>query len=100
MIRQTREETVNRAKAERKAKREAEKVKVAKLAERRRSKEVNVNRLTSISGGAGRNEVVCHACGQKGHMRKDCPDRTEKRKSEFDENWSRKKPKKADVLDY
>ena len=101
MVRQLKDESVHRAKAERKAKRRAEEKEAARLAEKRRSKEVNVNHLTSISGaGGGKSGVICHGCGQKGHTRKDCPSRDAKRKSVYGGDRSKKKSKQVEMLDY
>lgn len=66
--------------AERKAKRKSDAAESARLAESRRKKEVNLNKVTSISGaggGSGRStpsSVICHACGKKGHIKAECPD--------------------------
>lgn len=51
------------------------------MAEERRKKEVNLNDVTSISGfggggarkSSGIQDRVCHQCGQKGHMKYQCP---------------------------
>ncbi|KAL8922428.1 MAG: hypothetical protein Q9208_005150 [Pyrenodesmia sp. 3 TL-2023] len=71
-----REEALQR-KVDRKAKKKAaEKAEAACLVEHRRSKEVKLNRLSSISGGGGIGGVAgieCHFCGQKGHRKADCP---------------------------
>ena len=49
-----------------------------RLAEKRRSKEVKLNRLSSISGGGGgggkpKGDGECFTCGEKGHKKADCP---------------------------
>lgn len=54
---------------------------LASLAEKRRSKEVKLNRLSSISGGGGsagkptggKRDRECFNCGENGHERRDCP---------------------------
>ncbi len=58
---------------------------MVRLAEVRKSKEVKLNKLTSISGGGGgggTNSLAnkeCHNCGKKGHVKRDCPERASKR---------------------
>ena len=100
MVREVKDESVHRAKAERKARRTEEK-EAARLAEKRRSKEVKVNHLTSISGaGGGKSGVICHGCGQKRHTRKDCPNRDGKRRSVYGEDRSKKKSNRVETLDY
>jgi len=78
MIKQSRKEAGDRARAERKAQRKAESKAAAKLAESRRNKEVNLNRVTSISGSgkpsaSATANMACHNCGKKGHMKAQCP---------------------------
>ena len=53
---------------------------MARLAEKRRSKGVNLNRLSSISNGgasAGKSSAKdnreCFQCGEKGHEKRECP---------------------------
>lgn len=83
LIRASKKEAAGqRAKAARKAEKQSRKADAAKLAEQRRSKDVNLNRLSSISGGGGtpgkgraapNPNVDCYNCGEKGHVRKNCP---------------------------
>ncbi|KAK8162363.1 hypothetical protein IWX90DRAFT_487165 [Phyllosticta citrichinensis] len=75
MIREQRKEA---ARAKRKEKKEAEAAKISQFAAGRKKKEVNLNRLKSISGGANNqrgasNNVDCFGCGKKGHIKSDCP---------------------------
>ncbi|KAK8229102.1 hypothetical protein HDK64DRAFT_131176 [Phyllosticta capitalensis] len=74
MIREQRKEA---ARAKRKDKRDAEAAKMAQLAASRKKKEVNLNKLKSISGGASNQspskDVECYGCGKKGHIRSECP---------------------------
>ncbi|ORY69719.1 uncharacterized protein BCR38DRAFT_90895 [Pseudomassariella vexata] len=78
------------------ARRTAEKVKAKDLAEKRRKKEVKLNKpaaggLTSLSSGGNRLQSLssggamaqrpafqgnCHACGKSGHMASSCPGKT------------------------
>lgn len=89
LIRQEKEEAAERAKAERKANKKAEKAEATKMAERRRSKEVNVNKLSSISTGGGwRPNIPANE------------DRGRKRKGGYDGHRQGKKPRKEEVLDY
>jgi hypothetical protein len=77
LIKQSRKEAGDKARAERKAQRKAESKAAAKLAESRRKKEVNLNKVTSISGSgkpsASAASTVCHNCGKKGHIKAQCP---------------------------
>ncbi len=82
MIKQSRKEAGDKARAERKAQRKAESKAAAKLAESRRKKEVNLNKVTSISGSgkpsASAASTVCHNCGKKGHIKAQCPSASKK----------------------
>lgn len=91
---------MKRVKAERKAKKKAEKAEAARLAENRRSKEVKMNKLQSISGaGGGMAHIICHGCGQNGHRVKDCPGREGKRASGYNGNRPAKRSKKAEATE-
>ncbi|MCJ1473567.1 hypothetical protein MMC13_002218 [Lambiella insularis] len=87
LIQGPRSEAAERAKLERKVQRKESKAAAARLAEKRKSKEVKLNRLSSISGGGGSGaagklgsaNMECYVCGQKGHGKKDCPERKSKR---------------------
>lgn len=77
-----RQERAAQARADRQAKRKADAAEMEALAKKRRTKEVNLNRLSSISGGGSTesrtptknmDDVECYECGQKGHMRSECP---------------------------
>lgn len=75
MIREQRKEA---ARATRKEKKDAEAAKMAQFAAGRKKKEVNLNRLKSISGGSSNQrgtskDVECFGCGKKGHIKSDCP---------------------------
>lgn len=79
----------NAARLERKQRKKAEKAELARLADKRRKKEVKLNKLSSISGvngssgkpGGGISDKECFVCGEKGHVKRDCPQRG-KRKNE------------------
>ena len=79
LIKQSRKEAGDKARAERKAKRKAEKTESLRLAEDRRKKKVKLNQLDSISGAGGskttsyERNMVCHQCGEKGHPKAKCP---------------------------
>ena len=81
LIKASRAEAAERAKAERKAKRKAVKAEANRLAEQRRGKKIKLNKLTSISGGGGSlsGSMECYNCGSKGHKAKDCPSADKKR---------------------
>lgn len=82
LIKQSRKEAGDRARAERKAQRKAESKEAARLAESRRKKEVNLNKVTSISGSgkpsSSAASMTCHSCGKKGHIKAQCPDASQK----------------------
>lgn len=82
LIKQARKEATEKARTERRAKRKADEAETRRLAEERRKKHVKLNNLSSISGGggtpsrsrgAGRDDMVCFKCGDKGHAKRDCP---------------------------
>lgn len=92
LIRASKKEAADqRVKAARKTETKSHKAEAAMLAERRRNKEVKLNRLSSISGGgvsggghqnqggsgrgrtAANPNVECYNCGEKGHIRMNCP---------------------------
>ena len=84
MIREQRREAAAKLRKERKDKKKAELAELDRLAKERRKKELKLNRMSGggiSSGGQSSNsgarghmsDVECHQCGQKGHMRKDCP---------------------------
>ena len=67
---------------QRQQERRFEKAELARLADQRRSKEVKLNRLSSISGGgmggskpggSSNLDIECYFCGGKGHTRRECP---------------------------
>lgn len=86
LIRTERDAAARKAKEERKEKRRKEKKELARLAASRKGKEVNLNSLSSISGGGqaggkpGTSKGPCYGCGKEGHMASDCPQKG-KRKS-------------------
>lgn len=104
LLREAKEEAILRVKAKRKAQRRAEKAEMARLAEKLNSKEVKLNRLSSISGTGGggravgaRTERECFVCGEKGHEKRDCQQKGKRRYD--DESVGRAKKARAS-LDY
>jgi hypothetical protein len=81
-LRASRKEMVEKARAKRKEKRKAEKEKTLRLAEERKSKEVKLNRLSSISQGGNSLAAVvdCYKCGMQGHRMAECPSREKKKR--------------------
>lgn len=77
LIAQGRKEAADRARAERKAKKKEKEADSKKLAEERRKKEIDLNRVTGISGGGGSSgsaaNIECYYCKKKGHRKQDCP---------------------------
>lgn len=81
MIAAERRQAGDKARAERAAKKAADRAEAARMAEERRKKEVNLNNITSISGFGGggtrklppADERTCHKCGGKGHLKVQCP---------------------------
>lgn len=75
LIKASRQEAAERAKAVLKAKKKAGKAQSLELARQRKKKEVNLNGLTSLSGRQeGLGGRTCHKCGGP-HLQKDCPKR-------------------------
>lgn len=79
---------------------------MVRLAEKTRSKEVKLNRLSSISGGGGisrvggakdMSNIECYQCGEKGHERRNCPQKSGRKDGDSD-GWKRKRS--GDSLDY
>jgi hypothetical protein len=76
LVREAATQAGEEAKAKRKKAKKAKKKEAERLAAIRRTKDVNLNRLTSISGGGNSDaNIVCHECGEKGHRKIDCPKR-------------------------
>lgn len=76
MIAQARREAAEKARAQRKLKRKADKADLARFASERRSKEVNLN-PGRISNGGGNlpntSNMKCFECGKEGHTKAKCP---------------------------
>ncbi|KAK0122008.1 hypothetical protein ONS95_010273 [Cadophora gregata] len=77
LIKASRQEAANRARAERKAKKRAAKAEAEELAKKRRKDVVNLNGLTSLSGKSAP-VPACYNCGGP-HYKKDCRANTNKR---------------------
>lgn len=77
LLKTARDDAARELKAQRKAKRKAEKAELLRLAEKRKKKDVKLNQLTSISGGnaasKGASKGPCHKCGEVGHFIAECP---------------------------
>lgn len=81
LIAAQRREAGDRARAERKAKKVADRADAARMAEGHRKKDINLNNVTTISGfggGGGRTppglkDRECYKCGGKGHLKHQCP---------------------------
>lgn len=93
LVKAGREEAARKLKAERKAKRKAEKAELIRLAEKRKKKEIKLNKLTSISGGNSQPMQTCFDCGKTGHVKANCPKRSRHR--DGDEDRPRKSRKSA-----
>ena len=76
LVKAAREEAARKLKVERKAKRKAEKAELTRFAERRKKKDVKLNKLTSISVGNSRPMQACFSCGREGHVKANCPNRS------------------------
>ena len=72
LIRASRRETLVRAKADQRVKKRAGKANLENLAKDRKKKEVNLNKLTSISGS-----ISCYICGGN-HIKADCPQKSKR----------------------
>lgn len=63
--------------AKRDAKRKKERSRASQQAGDRRSKQVSLNRPTSISNGGSKSRpsgpITCHRCGKPGHVQAQCP---------------------------
>lgn len=84
LIAQGEKDAAARIRAERKAKKKSDGAESARMAEQRRKKDVNLNRVANEDSPFGRqrgsplsamSKVECYQCHGKGHMAKDCPER-------------------------
>jgi hypothetical protein len=77
LIRDSRREAAERARAERKSKKRAEKAEAEEIARKRRKNDINLNGLTSLSGRQERpipTDIKCFNCGGN-HFKKDCKEK-------------------------
>lgn len=84
LIAQGEKDAAARIRAERKAKKKSDGAESARMAEQRRKKDLNLNRVANEDSPFGRqrgsplsamSKVECYQCHGKGHMAKDCPER-------------------------
>jgi hypothetical protein len=92
LINQGRKEATERLRTERKEKKRAEQAEALRIAKQRREREIDLNNVTSISGGgASRSSplanMTCHQCSGKGHMARDCPQKKQNRPSKLRKSY-------------
>jgi hypothetical protein len=93
LINQGRKEATERLRAERKEEKRAKQAEALRLAKQRREREIDLNNVTSISGGGGSSNrspmasMVCHQCSGKGHMARDCPQKKQNRPSKLRKSY-------------
>lgn len=90
LIAQGRKEATARLRAERKEEKRAAQAEANRLAEKRRAKELDLNRPSSISNGGGKNpkaNMVCYTCGEKGHPKAECPQKRAQRPSKLRQSY-------------
>jgi hypothetical protein len=79
MVREQQKAAGDRARADRRQRKADDAANATRLAESRRKKEVNLNRVTSISGSGkpasatASSGMECFKCGKKGHKKTECP---------------------------
>ncbi|KAF2090757.1 hypothetical protein K490DRAFT_53713 [Saccharata proteae CBS 121410] len=84
-----REQRKTAAREARRQKKRAETEKLAQMAEKRRKKEVKLNRQSGTGFSSGGNNtgnspnssnITCHGCGDNGHIKRDCPKKGDAKK--------------------
>ena len=89
---------------QRQQERRSGKAELVRLADKRRSKEVKLNKLSSISGGgvggskpggSSKLDIECYFCGGKGHTKRECPQKRNRR-NEFGHSEAVKRTKSLD----
>lgn len=95
LIRASRQEAVERVKAERKAKKRADKSRSESMAKERKKREVSLNGITSLSGRQEplRDAIKCYNC-EGPHMRADCPQLNKRRHNGGGDEGPRRKVQK------
>ncbi|KAI5250544.1 hypothetical protein E4T42_04953 [Aureobasidium subglaciale] len=85
LLKAERKEAAAKLRSERKAQRKADEAKTKQMAERRRSRDINLNKVGGVSNAAIRGKqaavanMACHTCGQKGHLQKECPEKGQRK---------------------
>lgn len=113
LIRESNQAAMDSSKDNQRAPKRAAKAQAGQRAEMPLNREINLNRLSSISGAGGNGgkksadrdrggqaNIECYNCGGKGHISLDCPNPGRKRRLEYDGAGPRKRPKEVETLDY
>lgn len=95
LIRASRQEAVERVKAERKTKKRAEKSRSENMAKERKKREVSLNGITSLSGRQEppRDAMKCHNC-EGPHKKADCPHLNKRRYNGVGDDGPKRKVQK------
>ena len=96
LIKASRQEAAERAKAERKAKKKAAQTELLKLSKKRKKTEVKLNGLTSLTGRQDKQPpaISCYNCGGP-HKKAQCPQNQNKRGFNGDDDGPPRKSLKS-----